>query len=213
LPFNGIVEAKPGDRTSGSWAFQILPFVDQAALFVRPDVRTGVPTYMCPGRGRPQFCESGAWSDYCINPWLNDHLNGFESVPDVKRTMVGITDGTSNTIMVGQGSIDPNLYSSTEAIRQSTDIFKGGDTATARASTTNQADKAADAGLNWGGPFSQGCLIGMGDATVRTFPYTITGGVIVNGSARGPWGFDRMGNHLSAFLTPCGGELGGGPDT
>jgi hypothetical protein len=204
LPFNGTVPAQPGDRTSGSWAFQILPFVDQAELFVRPNVNAGVPIYMCPGRGRPLICESGAWSDYCINPWLNDHLTGLENVRDAKCTMVGITDGTSNTIMLGQGSIDTNLYSSSGAIRQSTDIFKGGDPATARASTKNQADKANDAALNWGGPFAQGGLFGFCDGTVRTFPYTTTGGAIINGVGEG-------GSCLAHFLTPCGGEVIFGP--
>ena len=67
LPFNGsdaspaqapeikyTKEAAAGAFTSGSWAFQILPFVDQAPVFNggRPNVDFGLAIYLCPGRGR-----------------------------------------------------------------------------------------------------------------------------------------------------------------
>jgi hypothetical protein len=217
LPFNGTVTANAGDDTSGSWAFQILPFLDQKPVFDRPSTIVGVVAYMCPGRGRHDTCENGAWTDYFINPWLNDHLNGIVDAPDAHRTPAGITDGVSNTIMLGQGSVDPDLYGSVFAIVQSVDIFKGGNPAMARRSTTNQADKSGDTGLNWGGPFSQGCLFGMGDATVRMFPYTVTGGVITNGQAPGLQcncgGTDSWGSTIGPFLTPRGGEVCDCPDT
>ena len=157
LPFNGTVPAKAGDATSGSWAFQILPDIDAQALFMNPDTITDVAAYMCPGRDRPLVSTTGAWSDYCINPFLNDP-NGVINTPDAKRTFQGMPDGASNTILAGHGSIDPDLYSSQVAIPQSTDIFKGGDPATARRSTTDQRDKKGDASLTWGSPFPQGSL-------------------------------------------------------
>jgi hypothetical protein len=209
LPFNGTVPAKAGDFTSGSWAFQILPFLDQKSLFLRPNENDGVAFYMCPGRERPIVCESGAWTDYFINPWLNEHLSGSPNAPDVKRTFVGITDGTSNTIMLGQGNVDPDQYSSRLTMNQSVDIFDGGHQALARRSTTNQADRSGDTRPNWGGPFPQGCLFCMGDATVRMFPYRLTGGVITNG-AGGP----MCAEIFAAYLTPTGGDGPCfGPDT
>src|ERR1044071_9875049 len=33
LPFNGTRDAVAGDNKSGSWAFQILPFIDQNRMF------------------------------------------------------------------------------------------------------------------------------------------------------------------------------------
>jgi hypothetical protein len=221
LPFNGTVPVKAGDNTSGSWAFQILPFVDQKPLFDRPNANVGVAVYMCPGRGRPVVCETGAWTDYFINPWIN-HLDGIVNAPDGKRTLVGITDGTSNTIMLGQGNVDPELYSSRFVIEQSVDIFRGGNPATARRSTTNQADKSGDAGLNWGGPFPEGCLFCMGDATVRLFPSaTHNGGIIKNGQCDINSGWcghiPPPPSHnfgLGSFLTPWGGDNHRGcPDT
>ena len=48
------------------------------------------------------------------------------------------------------------------------------------------SDKAPVLG-SWGGPFSQGGLMCMGDGTVRMFPYAL--------------------ENVSAFLTPAGGEV------
>ena len=135
-----------------------------------------------------------------INPWVNDPRAGAVNAANNKRIFNDITDGSSNTIFVGHGSIDPSLYSSKVASAQSSDIFKGGDPATARRVTTNQRDTAHDSALNWGGPFSYGALMGIGDATVRTFPYTYSGGVIDNGVST------TTTPGLGAFLTPPGGE-------
>ena len=48
---------------------------------------------------------------------------------------------------------------------------------------------AVAATVQWGGPFSQGALCGLGDGTVRVFPYTMTGA---------PFG---------CFLTPNNGDF------
>jgi hypothetical protein len=184
IPFNGTVPAVAGDNNTGSWAFQILPYMDQNLLFTKNplDTTVSVITYMCPARGRAALSTSGAWTDYFINTWLNDSLNGTVNAADVKRTLIEITDGTSCTIFVGHGAIDPTLYSSNEAIAQSGDIFTGGQAATARFLTTNQVDTPNVTALNWGSPFPQGALMGIGDATIRMFPYTsYSGGVITKG--------------------------------
>ena len=204
LPFNGTGPAKAGDHTSGSWAFQILPHLGGFAQFNDLDTRKGADTYMCPGRGRPMVSTTGAWSDYCINPFLNDP-NGVVNAPDRKLSLEQIADGRSNTISCGHGTVDPNLYSSAVAIPQSTDIFKGGHPATARRSTTNQPDKSGNGELTWGSPFPQGALFCFCDGTVRLLSYSITGGVIVNGTAKDPVSY-RL---FAAWLTPNGGEVAG----
>ena len=202
LPFNGDVPAKPGDVTSGSWAFQILPGLDHDALFRRPDTITATPPYLCPLRGRPTVSTTGAWSDYCINPFLNDP-NGTVNAPDSKLMLGRMADGASNTIFAGHGSIDPAMYSSTVVFAQATDIFKGGDPATARRSTTNQPDKRHDTSLTWGSPYSSGAYTVWCDGTVRFMSYSLTGGTIQNGVADGG---------LGVFLTPAGGERAVIPD-
>ena len=63
FPFNGSDTAVAGAKyskaaqgnnlMSGSWEFQILPFIEQQPLFNKPSPDVGIPTYLCPGRGLP----------------------------------------------------------------------------------------------------------------------------------------------------------------
>ena len=46
--------------------------------------------------------------------------------PDKKRTLDGITDGTSNTICAGQGNIATGDYSKTKGVHGSSNIYAGG---------------------------------------------------------------------------------------
>ena len=50
IPFNGTRDAVANDPTSGSWAFQILPYIDQAPLFGNLNQQAGVFAYMDPAR-------------------------------------------------------------------------------------------------------------------------------------------------------------------
>jgi prepilin-type N-terminal cleavage/methylation domain-containing protein len=208
MPFNGSdaavnnvkysAEAKANDHRSGSWAFQILPFIDQAPLYQLLDRKTTIPHYLCPGRGRPGVEDKGgAWSDYFLNNYLNNAANAEKpDNADTRRTLVGITDGTSNTIMVGHGNISTKQYKDTASVTLCSNIFKGGTTGTMRSGKNGQtspkgctlqrdSDNAPEIG-SWGGPFPQGGLMAMGDGTVRMFPYGT--------------------NNFGEFLTPTGNE-------
>ncbi len=222
LPFNGsdlspanapeikyTKEAKSGMSTSGSWAFQILPYIDEGPLFNADDKTAaagqGVAAYLCPGRGRPRFeAKRGAWTDYFYNNYLNDPLQAAKpDAPDARRTLIGITDGTSNTILCGHGNINTTQYAANADVVGSSNIFSGGTTGTMRSGdngktnptgVTLQRDSAANPGIgSWGGPFPQGGLMAMADATVRMFPYSMQG--------------------FGEFLTPTGGEVVILPDT
>ena len=156
--------------SSGSWLFQIAPYCDQQAMFHMSGtalssaftgtaaglLNTGVQTYMCPGRGRQAYASGmGAWSDYHINVYLNMSSAapatpaGFTTLtcwnlPDAKRTLLGITDGTSNTIFAGHGYIDRSVYSSTTWSATSvgwysSPIWFGGHPGTARAGAFTSA--------------------------------------------------------------------------
>jgi prepilin-type N-terminal cleavage/methylation domain-containing protein len=221
LPFNGsdaavgntkyTKAAKADTITSGSWGFQILPFIDQNPLFNKFDGTqrdVGIAVYMCPGRGRPVFevvkDGGGAWSDYFWNNYLNNAKNAEKADnADVKRTLVGITDGSSNTILAGHGNINIDQFKETSKVTLCSNIFSGGTFGTARAGKNGEASPAgvalqrdsknAPTMGSWGGPFPQGALMGMCDGTVRMFPYSL--------------------NNLGDFLTPNGGEVVTLPDT
>lgn len=189
LPFNGTKAAVAGDYKSGSWAFQLLPFVDQPMLFNKPEATIGMYTYMCPARGRPNVQGGlGAWTDFFLNNYLNDpEKASAPDNPDRNVTMASITDGTSSTVFVGHGNISTLDYAAVGGVVGSSNIFAGGSPGTMRAgpdwikgqplSVSLARDSAAVPNLKtggWGGPYSQGALMGMGDGTVRLFPYSMS---------------------------------------
>lgn len=216
LPFNGSdtavknvkysKAAKGSDSASGSWGFQLLPYIDQLPAYENVDRKVAIPILLCPGRGRPALETSnggGAWSDYFWNNYLNDARNAEKADnADVKRTLVGITDGTSNTILAGHGNIDTTQYKLAADVTLSSNIFGGGTFGTARAGKNGavspkgvllarDSDQAPTIG-SWGGPAPQGALMAFCDGAVHVIPYS-------------------YGN-LSELLTPNGGEAVTLPD-
>lgn len=226
LPFNGCdqdlsdeggptytARARSNNFTSGSWLFQILPFIDQQLLFQLNGNDTtagftslGIYTYMCPGRGRPVFeLGTGPWSDYFLNNYLNDPDRAeFPDNPDHQRTFAQITDGTSNTLFAGHGNIATGDYARTNNVPGSSSIFVGGTAGTMRGGTrcvngtgahvSVQRDGSTPNPTGWGGPYPQGALLVWCDGTVRIVAYDTT--PIVFG----------------AYLTPRGGETVPLPD-
>jgi prepilin-type N-terminal cleavage/methylation domain-containing protein len=160
LPFNGMRSpdfwcapnqgAVPANQSalgrkasnSGSWCYQILPFVEQQALYNNPGIQHNgknyygpgidVPIYIDPGRGRtvqstgnPSVDHSGPLTDYSINCWLNDPRwdtknnkppasgkGGNTDWPNSRVRIHAIPDGSSNTIFAGGNSLPTTKYAS-----------------------------------------------------------------------------------------------------
>ena len=232
LPYNGTGAAIAANNQSGSWAFQILPYIDQTPYFNAPPNNVSIAAFMCPGRARNNtvptaVASNGSSLDYMINLLLNNQSLGFTANDTARKTtMVGITDGTSNTIFAGHGQVGQAQYSIANIPGVADTINIGGTFGTARGSGTNTAptagtgpaltttavapiqtgfarDPAGSVTANsnqWGGPFSQGGLMGMGDGTVRLFPYNMTTGAANQ-------------SYLGSFLTPRNAEVTVLPDT
>jgi prepilin-type N-terminal cleavage/methylation domain-containing protein len=93
LPWPGLTTANSTVADSGTWAYQILPFLEQQAVFtgVTGTASTrdvALKGFLCPGRGRTPFVaagstnpftggglSTGAMTDYALNAWLNGSLS------------------------------------------------------------------------------------------------------------------------------------------
>jgi prepilin-type N-terminal cleavage/methylation domain-containing protein/prepilin-type processing-associated H-X9-DG protein len=96
-----------GQAQSGSWAFQILPYIEQDALWKSTNLYTIVSTpvkgYFCPSRRSPATVGNCAMMDYYGNNQANTGVFRVNTQPGIKITQ--ITDGTSNTIAVGEKNL------------------------------------------------------------------------------------------------------------
>jgi prepilin-type N-terminal cleavage/methylation domain-containing protein len=168
-----------------------------------------INSYLCPGRTRGKGYKTlggsgdvkgGTVTDYAFNCRINypataaNFYTDNTSVghPDAGKTIQGIPDGSSNTILVGQKALDiPEHTLDTDVSHDSWDesIVQGGNGGTARIGhNTTSHDQA---GLNsyilikdksestpkqnncFGGPFPNGVLFVMADGSVRTISYNI----------------------------------------
>jgi hypothetical protein len=118
----------------------------------------------------------GPATDFGINVFLSDPNGGINS-PNVHRQLDTISDGTSNTILLGHAYVQTSVYSSTTAVPSSLQsIFVGGSLATGRNTLGNTAatwlqDGTATTANQWGSPMPEGGLMAMADGAVRIFPY------------------------------------------
>ncbi len=132
----------------------------------------------------------GPKTDYAIN------IQTFKNDSTFKLQMSVITNGngTSNTVLVGEKSMDPSQYGNTKSNNWDECIYSGADGGTGRGSgaysVTNGAinpntggsyiikDAIGDNfGNDWGSPFDGGCPFVMCDGSVRLINYSLSGNV------------------------------------
>jgi type II secretory pathway pseudopilin PulG len=162
LPYNGQASrgyGRPDVAGSGSWAYQVLPFIEQDALYratqgyaaydtsaTKVHDRT-LRTFLCPTRARPGFKTdnatgfAGSMTDYVINPRINApnhppaNLNENDR-PDAGMTVQRIPDGTSNTFLLGEKALQFSKYTDNLVSGFDEGIFRGGRGGTARGRNT-----------------------------------------------------------------------------
>ena len=199
----GEPDASPKDQP-GSWAYAILPFVEQEAVFRNKSYQSAVPIYICPAR-RPATPQPSIREDPVYPGWrFNDAGRSPWGKTDygINRVMVGnrgatpvrladVRDGTGNTLLVGERSLDVRSYN-TGTWYWDEPYATGGSGGTSRVGSAVIQDHAggSDAWFaeNWGSPHPAGCQFAFCDGSVRTVRYATPGATV------------------SALLTHRGGE-------
>jgi len=186
LAHNGVNTA---NRPDWCWAYQLLPYVEQENLKKIGDAGTpqavGLEILMCPSRGRQRFSTAGAnspgfngpFTDYKMN-WVSfDNRSNSPTVPG-RLNMATVTNlnGTSNTIYVAEGYLNPNEYRRNHGSNWEEVIYSGGYGGTGRGSTELRQDNiSVGQGDRWGSAHPAGAMFGMLDGSVRMIGYNFSG--------------------------------------
>jgi prepilin-type N-terminal cleavage/methylation domain-containing protein len=212
---NGAVTPNPavtGFQQPGPWTWQLLPFLEQQAIVSNAAYTTRIKTYLCPFRARQPVGKSdsafikagtnpdvhdGWWpTDYAINvaafpgTYVEDEVTGVAPVM-TEISMVGITDGTSNTIWGGEKSLSLKRYKCTDW-QWDEAAFYGGFGGTGRTGVQIVSDMQTSSGgqNSWGSPFTSGAPFVFYDGHVTMIPF---------------------GTDLTTLLTSSGGEVNPSP--
>jgi prepilin-type N-terminal cleavage/methylation domain-containing protein/prepilin-type processing-associated H-X9-DG protein len=192
----------PNNQT-GSWAYAILPFVEQQNMYQSRSWIDPVKLYYCPSRRLAQALtcpssdqyasyQTGGWpwgkTDYAANGAVINNR-------PLCRSFAQITDGLSQTILIGEKAMDRTLYT-TGTWFWDEPFFVGGSGGTMRLEGQVLRDAAGiDFRQNWGSAHTAGAQFLFADGSVHLIPF-----------GTGP-------NLVNALRTPAGGEVVQLPDS
>ncbi len=172
-------------NTLGSYAYQLLPFMEQDNWMRANPVptTTSVKAFLCDGRARATSV--GASLDYSWNSNINvvtptNPVTGSQALTVgttaapgmVLRSVQGLTDGSSNTIICGHKCLATTAYSTADG--GGTYLNVGANVYNSVGGTTYQRDSTVANTAAWGGPFSSGGLFVCADGSGKSLPYSLS---------------------------------------
>ncbi|HVS35965.1 MAG TPA: DUF1559 domain-containing protein [Gemmataceae bacterium] len=168
-----------GSAQPGGWSFQLLPYIEQNAVFANASVKIPQKVYLDPGRSRTSTvlndtAHGGRYTGWAVTDFSMNVIpfgGGTNGDPFTQMTIVNILDGASNTVFIGEKSVDPNRYIS-DGGDWDEPLYAGGWGGTERNGTGiyKDAPGVPYAG-NWGAPYSGGAPFAMYDGSVRLVPH------------------------------------------
>jgi prepilin-type N-terminal cleavage/methylation domain-containing protein/prepilin-type processing-associated H-X9-DG protein len=191
----GDPSRRPTDQP-GAWSFSLLPYIEQDSVHRTADWTVAIGLYACTARrlaaahevaSADQYgrYDGGGWgwgkTDYAANSLCIDNR-------PICRSMSSISDGLSNTVLMGEKAFDPNVQ-----VPQSwywdEPFFLGGSKGTARNGVAIIRDGVGvPFKENWGSAHPFGASFLFADGAVRSV------------------GYDTDLSIVLALLTPDGGE-------
>jgi prepilin-type N-terminal cleavage/methylation domain-containing protein len=164
----------------GSWAYAILPYLEQTGLQQEQRMDAVMKLYACPSRARSgartppgedvfgEYVAGGLrWFpiDYAANAWI------VRNRPHC-TTIVAIPDGLSNTILVGEKALDPSLRA-TGSWFWDEPYFLGGSDGTSRRGARLVRDESRNHFRhNWGAAHPAGVCFLRADGSVDVSAFT-----------------------------------------
>lgn len=187
---------RPPREQPGSWAYAVLPFVEQQNMHRERAWTEPVKLYHCPNRRIAQAqipqndehgtYEGGGWAwgkiDYAANGWV---------MPNRPRTLRldDLRDGTSSTVLAGEKGMDGRYYTAPGWYFDEP-FFLGGSHGTLRTRPVLLQDSPGWVSDDrWGSAHPSGALFLFGDGSVQLLAYNTSQAT------------------LRALLTPDGGEV------
>jgi len=205
LPNNGTwgYYAVPTDNRA-SWCYKVLPFVEQDNMYNNYNVSMPLKVFLDPARGGPGYANDGnnnagigvakaigPSTDYAGNWMVLNDSDSNRPIGDF--SIQSISDGSSNTVLVGQKSLQPQQYAPRYGWDWDETIAFGGSGGTCRAplrwdcwdmsagcrgnywarqaGTVQRDAPGIDKAGAWGGPMAGGALFLWGDGHVGSIAY------------------------------------------